>query len=286
MKFFSACILSLFFLVPAGAFAASISVRPEKPIQGEPLMISIEGAGTSTVESISFGSKRLGLFLYMKVPRAFYGIDINAKEGTTTVSAKLSNGAVLAKDVYIGKRQRAEAPLGIPQKLGGNTEIAAKTLVDTLAKENASLLNLRTGNHAFWTEAFRYPVENPIVTDVYGYSRKTVGETITHKGTDFRAKEGTPVVAMNRGVARLVQEGRNYGKTIVVDHGLGLMTFYMHLSKIYVNEGELVLPGQVIGLSGQTGYAEQPHLHLTVRINNVSIDPQKFMEFFKAETAQ
>ncbi|MFA6095419.1 MAG: M23 family metallopeptidase, partial [Candidatus Paceibacterota bacterium] len=72
-------------------------------------------------------------------------------------------------------------------------------------------------------------------------------------------------------------------RTIVVDHGLGLMTFYMHLSKIFVNEGELVLPGQVIGLSGDTGYAERPHLHLTVRIGGVSIDPVRFMGLFKRE---
>ena len=59
------------------------------------------------------------------------------------------------------------------------------------------------------------------------------------------------------------------------------MSFYMHLSKISVNQGELVLPGQLIGYAGQTGYAEQPHLHLTVRINNISIDPIKFLDLFK-----
>ena len=55
----------------------------------------------------------------------------------------------------------------------------------------------------------------------------------------------------------------------------------MHLSKIKVNVGELVEQGQIIGLSGSTGYATGPHLHLTIRINNISIDPMKFLELFK-----
>jgi murein DD-endopeptidase MepM/ murein hydrolase activator NlpD len=83
-------------------------------------------------------------------------------------------------------------------------------------------------------------------------------------------------MAINRGVVRIVHTYRDYGKTIVVDHGLGVMSFYMHLSKIYVAPGELVLPGEVIGKSGHTGYAEQPHLHLTIRIGGISIDPVKF----------
>ncbi|MBI5134010.1 MAG: M23 family metallopeptidase [Candidatus Taylorbacteria bacterium] len=244
-------------------------------------MIRVEGlSATTTVKSISFDGKALGIVSYT-APTAFYGIDINKKVGTYVVRATLSDGTAIEEEVKVGARRKAVAPLGIPEKLGGNTATSAAKLVDTLAIENASLLGLRTGGHAFWTKPFRYPVSDPIVTDEYGYSRKTVGQTITHKGTDFRAKEGTPILAMNRGVVRVAREGRNYGKTVVIDHGLGLQTFYMHLSKIKVNVGELVLPGQAIGLSGMTGYAESPHLHLTVRINDISVDPVTFLGFFR-----
>ncbi|MBA3733055.1 M23 family metallopeptidase [Patescibacteria group bacterium] len=104
---------------------------------------------------------------------------------------------------------------------------------------------------------------------------------MTHKGTDFRAKIGTEVHAMNDGVVLVASVGRNYGKHIVIDHGLGVMTFYLHLSEINIKEGDLVTKGQVIGLSGQTGYVTAPHLHLSVRINNISVDPMKFMELFQ-----
>ena len=144
------------------------------------------------------------------------------------------------------------------------------------------LASLKTGNKAFWTRPFRMPLSNPIVTDSYGYVRQTGAYSILHKGVDFRAVVGTPVLAMNRGVVRQVHTYRDYGKTVVIDHGLGVMTFYMHLSKVEVHEGELVLPGQVIALSGMSGYAESPHLHVSVRIGGVSVDPVAFLNLVGA----
>ncbi len=262
--------------------SASLVVFPEAPIQGEPIMIAVEGVAVPTdVTDITFGVTPLKVFLYNGRPTAFFGFDLNRKPATTTITVTFEDGTLLTKEVVIGKREKIEAPLGIPQALGGNTPQAATKLVTTLAQENQSLLGLRTGTKTFWKEKFRYPVVNPVVTDAYGYSRKTGAYSIAHKGTDFRAVEGTRVTVMNRGVVRVAKEYRNYGKTIVVDHGLGLQTFYMHLSKIGVNVGELVLPGQVIGRSGKTGYAEFPHLHITVRIGEISIDPMRFLSFFK-----
>jgi len=272
-------IISVLFVVPYGVFATSFVITPENPIQGEPIMISV--LATSTVNGIYFDNQKLGIFNWKNLPSAFYGIDLYKKSGTYEVRAVLKSGEVLEKNVVIGQRKKVEAPLGIPEKLGGNTQASATKLVSTLAQENASLLNLRTGGHAFWKTGFIFPLKNPTITDSYGYQRQTVGYSIAHKGTDFRAVDNTPVMAMNRGVVRLAQYGRNYGNTIIVDHGLGLQTFYMHLSKIKVNVGELVLSGQIIGLSGHSGYAESPHLHTTVRMGEISIDPEVFMKFFE-----
>ncbi|MBX4209502.1 M23 family metallopeptidase [Candidatus Parcubacteria bacterium] len=277
------------FALPFAANAASLNVLPEDPIQGDPIMITVvPGPASSTasapklkVKSISFDGKPLGLVSYKNIPTAFYGFDINKKPGVSKISARLSDGSIIQKQILIGERKKAEVAFTIPAKLGGNTATSETKLATTLHDENASLLGLRTGVKAFWTERFDFPVADPIVTDPYGYIRQTGATSITHKGTDFRAPEGTPVMAANRGVVRLVQETRNYGKTIVVDHGLGIMTFYMHLSKISVTEGELVKKGQIIALSGQTGYAEHPHLHLTVRIDRVSVDPMVFYSFFR-----
>lgn len=103
---------------------------------------------------------------------------------------------------------------------------------------------------------------------------------LPHLGDDLKAGIGTKVFAMNKGVVRLSRTYRAYGKAVLIDHGLGLQTIYLHLSKIYVKEGATVARGQVIGLSGNTGYVTGPHLHLSVRLNGVSIDPVKFMNLF------
>ncbi len=240
-------------------------------------MISVAGTDASTkVAGIFLDGVPLGVFSYQGKPAAFAGIDLNYKAGTYPVTVMLLDGRTLSAEIIVDAREKIEAPLGIPEKLGGNTPASQTRLVSSLAAENASLIGLRTGIKSFWAEAFRWPVARPIVTDEYGYSRKTGAYSIAHKGTDFRAPVGTPVTAVNRGVVRVAKQFPTYGKTVVVDHGLGLMSFYMHLSKIQVNVGELVRPGQRVGLSGQTGYATSPHLHFTLRIRNSSVDPMKF----------
>lgn len=261
--------------------ASGFKIIPNHVIQGEPLMITIEGVkDISELKNVTFGSDSLDIFMYQGKPTVLVGIDLRKKTGDYELSVQFYNGESIKKIINVGTREKIEAPLGIPKKLGGNTIESQNKLVDTLAEENKSLANIRTGKKSFWTEKFIYPLSQVFVTDIYGYSRKTGEYSLAHKGTDLRAKEGTPVMAMNRGVVRVARVYRNYGKVIVVDHGLGLMTFYLHLSKIKVNEGELVKRGQIIGLSGQTGYVLSPHLHLSVRINNNSIDPIKFMELF------
>jgi len=266
-------------MYPAYASAASIEIAPLNIIQGEAIQISIKGAGP--VASVSFAGTPLRTFQRNGDSLALYGFDLNKKPGDYTVYVVLADGTKLEKTISVLARPKKEAPLGIPVKLGGNTAASQAALVNSLLLENQRLLNIRTGAKAFWSEPFRYPVKAPIITDSYGYTRITGEYGIAHKGTDFRAKEGTPVLAMNRGVVRQVTTYRNYGKTIVVDHGLGLQTFYMHLSKIKVNVGQLVLPGETIGYSGSTGYADAAHLHLTMRLNDVSIDPIRFIELFE-----
>lgn len=273
-----------FFLISSHVFASSlqISTSPDRVIQGDPIMITILGTSTlSGIKSITVDKKSLPLFIYDNKPTALYGFDLYKKTGTSTITVTMKNTEVVSKEITLEKVAKIEAPLGIPKSLGGNTTKSQKKLVDTLASENKSLLNLRTGKSAFWKLPFIYPVENPIVTDDYGYSRKTGSYTIAHKGTDFRAPTGTKVFAMNRGVVRIAKTYRNYGKMIVIDHGLGVMTFYVHLSKIKVTPGTVVEQGQLIGLSGSTGYAEGPHLHVSVRINDISINPVTFLGFFK-----
>jgi murein DD-endopeptidase MepM/ murein hydrolase activator NlpD len=251
-----------------------VEIFPTRIVQGDPVLVKVARAPSSV--RITLHNESVPTFQYGGNTLALIGIALDAEIGTSTLHISYASTTV-AQEFFVNARAKPTAPLGIPEKLGGNTKASAEHLINTLAEENATLLNLKTKNQALWSEGFGYPLENPIVTDEYGYTRSTVGHTISHKGTDFRAREGTPIRAMNDGEVRLVEDFRNYGKTVVIDHGLGIMTFYMHLSETHVVQGASVKKGESIGLSGQTGYAEAPHLHLTVRINNVSIDPLVFL---------
>ncbi|MDO8492685.1 MAG: M23 family metallopeptidase [bacterium] len=267
----------------AGTQAADIEIIPTNPIQGEAILITVNGlTNNSNIKSLTFGKQTLNFFVYAGKISALGAIDLSQKVGTSTISVKFKNNTKILKDIYIAKRPLVEAHIDIPKKLGGNTVTAVKKLVANLINEQAIIGKITSiiKPKAFWRDNFVFPIKNPEVTDSYGYSRDTVGYSITHKGTDFHANVGTPVLAINRGVVRDVRTYPSFGKTIIVDHGLGLYSMYMHLSKIKVNVGELVLPEQVIALSGDSGYATGPHLHLTIRINGISIDPIKFYGLF------
>ena len=258
----------------------NLQIVPESVIQGEPVLVLVNGLGSTTrVTSLRFNNKPLDIFLYEGRPAALIGLDLRFAPGTYPLQATFYDAPAIQTKITVGKRVIATEPLGIPEKLGGNTPESEKELVNTLVEEGRIINAIKTSPEKLWSGGFRYPVAGPIViTDTYGYSRQTGGSSISHKGTDFRAKVGTPIYAMNSGKVAFTQYLRNYGNTIVLDHGLGLLTMYMHLSKISVTKGEMVEKGEMIGLSGDTGYVLGPHLHLTVRINNISIDPEKFIE--------
>lgn len=282
MKTFAGFFLTLFLLplFALGAEDVSVSFTPASIVQGEPLLIRIDRAALSEIKSVVFNGTKLSVFSHKSKATAFAGIALEQKEGSYFLRLTLRDGRLIEKTVIVEARPRIQKPLGIPEKLGGNTLASAKKLVSTLEKDNASLINLKTQDHALWTDDFSLPLTKAIVTDSFGYQRNTVGFEIAHKGTDFRAPAGASIMAMNRGVVRVAKTFSTYGKTVVIDHGLGLFTFYMHLSKIYVAEGQLVQKGQLIAASGDTGYATGPHLHVTVRIGNTSVDPEKFLALF------
>jgi murein DD-endopeptidase MepM/ murein hydrolase activator NlpD len=128
-----------------------------------------------------------------------------------------------------------------------------------------------------WSGQFTAPAEAEI-SDVFGSERIFNGKTSSpHQGLDFRVPSGTPVAAMNSGTVLLARPLYFEGNFIVLDHGQGLLTLYLHLSEFKVKEGDQVKRGQVIGLSGGTGRATGPHLHVAVRWQGTYLDPAQLM---------
>lgn len=258
----------------------TISFVPRDPIQGEPVLIRVAGlTSAAEVSSITVGGKAVPVFAEKGEARALWGIDLRAATGAVPVVAALTDGREVEGEIEVGAREVASAPLGIPEKLGGNTAESEKELVNTLVEEGKIIAAIPVSQKKLWRAPFRYPLEKSVViTDVYGYSRETGSSNIAHKGTDFRAGIGTPILAVNDGRVAYVGFLRNYGNVVAVDHGADILSIYMHLSKVSVAEGQRVARGERVGLSGDTGYVLGPHLHLTIRIDGVSVDPITFME--------
>ncbi|MEA2263639.1 MAG: hypothetical protein QOJ51_6464, partial [Acidobacteriaceae bacterium] len=130
-----------------------------------------------------------------------------------------------------------------------------------------------------WSGDFRPPLRLAPQSDSFGNQRIFNGKLDSvHRGLDYRAKPRTPVAAINSGRVVLARPLYYEGGCVVIDHGLGLMSIYMHLSKIEVSVGKKVRRGQIIALSGATGRATGPHLHLGVRWEGSYLDPAKLFE--------
>lgn len=130
-----------------------------------------------------------------------------------------------------------------------------------------------------WDGNFAAPVDAS-TSDVYGSQRIFNGVAQRpHWGLDYRVHTGTPVTAMNDGTVLLARFLYFEGNCVVIDHGQGLLTLYFHLSEIEVKEGDPVKRGQQIGLSGGTGRATGPHLHVAVRWQgNNYLDPARLLQ--------
>ncbi len=124
-----------------------------------------------------------------------------------------------------------------------------------------------------WSGQFTTPA-TAAISDVFGSERVFNGKTSSpHLGLDFRVPSGTPVAAMNDGTVLLARPLYFEGNFVVLDHGQGLLTLYLHLSEFKVKEGDEVKRGQEIGLSGGTGRATGPHLHVAVRWQGTYLNP-------------
>jgi murein DD-endopeptidase MepM/ murein hydrolase activator NlpD len=129
-----------------------------------------------------------------------------------------------------------------------------------------------------WSGPFTAPAQAEI-SGVFGSVRVFNGKTSSpHLGLDFRVPSGTPVSAMGDGTVLLARPLYFEGDFVVIDHGQGLLTLYLHLSEFKVKEGEQVKRGQEIGLSGGTGRATGPHLHVAVRWQGTPLDPARMLQ--------
>ena len=131
----------------------------------------------------------------------------------------------------------------------------------------------------FFKEKFIIPVDDAVITGVYGSQRILNGiPKWPHYGLDFAQKAGTPIKSMNNGIVTLAEEDLFYtGATLIFDHGHGVSTLYMHMDKIFVKVGDHVKKGEVVGTVGSSGRATGPHLDIRLNWFGERLDPKSIL---------
>ncbi len=257
----------------------SVQFSDLTPSQGETVVVTISGSPEHP--KVSFDNKEIPVFFYQGGLRALVAIGAHESIGSHMVKVTADGFPDYSQSITVKSGKFPVVDLGIPEKMGTTTPAR---LVQDLSKENAELnaIVALVTPETFFTRGFGLSLaDNTRLGSVFGEIRKTGDQTISHLGVDFRGAEGSKVVAMNDGVVEKAESTALYGNTIIIDHGEGIFSMYLHLKTILVAKGARVKRGQVIGTLGQTGYATGPHLHLSVKINGISVDPIKFVDAFR-----
>jgi len=258
-------LLSLAFALPANA-EPTLSIRDDVT-QGAMVRGQTSAGATVTMNGRSLPVSESGAFVFA-VARAY--------EGNVTVIATDTDGSSASLKLPVTDRafdvQRID---GLPQDKV--TPPKTKEVQDRIWRDVTQIRKARgvESGRIDFTEAFIWPVDG-IVTGVFGSQRILNGTPKSpHSGLDIAGDTGTPVNAPAGGVVTLWHPDMYYtGGTLVVDHGHGISSTFIHLSDTLVQEGDVVKQGQPIAKVGATGRATGPHLHWSMNWDEVRIDPQ------------
>ncbi len=122
-----------------------------------------------------------------------------------------------------------------------------------------------------------WPVDGRLLSPFGARTDPFSGEGAFHTGVDISALIGTPVRAAADGIVTYAAMENGYGRIIKVDHGNGIETYYAHLSRFYVQEGQDVRRGEMIGAVGNSGRVTAPHLHYEVRLGHAPVNPYRYL---------
>lgn len=191
-------------------------------------------------------------------------------------SATLADGSTVggASPVTIKKRRYPVQKLSVPPKYV-TPDPSLKERIAHERERMAQAFAVRSDVRR-WPAPGEPPMLRPVagkITSLYGLRREFNGQRRNpHKGVDFRGAAGTPIKVVADGTVVLTGDFYYSGQFVVVDHGLGVLTISMHMSKILADVGQKVTAGDIIGLVGSTGRSTGPHLHLSLLVLGESVD--------------
>jgi len=196
----------------------------------------------------------------------------SGKKGTFIVNVKRDGRNIFRKKLDIGFSDRnfSSQELRISQSL---LERRIEALSKGGEKLRMTLAKSVRSDEIYWDEQFLMPVEGRLSTPFGARRTLNGGYGYIHSGIDLANKLGTPIKAANAGKVVLSEIQSLTGNTIVIDHGRGLLTTYVHLETMSVEKGDFVNRGQQIGTMGSTGFSTGSHLHFETQLMGVYVDP-------------
>ena len=262
----------------------TVSHRARGLFPGEAVLLEVEASGpltevraTAFDETIRFYRTEDGVW------HGLFGIDLLVQPGDHDVELRIApvTGTAIARSYTLSVEHKAYQTRQLtvaPRYVEPPPEVG-----DRIAREavrQAAIFATET-EERLWRGSWGRPVEGQ-ATSAFGSRSVFNGQPRNpHSGADFRAAEGTPVVAPNVGTVVLTGDTYFSGGSVILDHGWGLYSYFAHLSKIIVEEEDRVEPGQVLGLAGATGRVTGPHLHWTLRLNGARVDPLSLIEILE-----
>lgn len=255
-----------------------VSVSPATPMQGDTLILLITAPAGADV-TVRFDGSAVPVFAMSGgIRRALIGTDPDVPAGkhTIAVSVHQDDGVRLqiSRTIHLIAGDFGVRNLTLPPKVFGlinpeNLAIERRAIVPALTRRSPRVL---------WHGPFQPPSPGPMGSP-YGFQGMYNGHREWwHQGVDFLAPEGSPVVATNEGVVVLAQVLPLGGGTIIIDHGQGVVSEYLHMSGLDVHVGDHVTQGTVIGKLGATGLATGPNIHWGLFVNGIPVNPLFWLE--------
>lgn len=269
------------FLIPLHLYALNVELAPKEVFPGDLFLLKIKTdkspPGSPDSPNAEFAGKKIDF--YQDADDHFIAlvpvdIDTSPKKYTITVN---SGGNEKIVHIRVKPYKFLTKKITLPEE-----KVILSPEDMKRAEKEAGLLKgiLSQSTTRVWDGRFITPTDTE-VSEVFGVKRIMNGKrTSVHGGMDYKGETGTPIKAVNSGMVVLRDELFFGGNTLVIDHGMGLFSVYMHLSEFHVSANETVSKGQEIGLVGMSGRATGPHLHFGVKLQGVNVNP---VSLFKLE---
>jgi murein DD-endopeptidase MepM/ murein hydrolase activator NlpD len=260
------------FLAVAFSFVNSSHALPrESRVPGGVALISLRET-SETAPQVLFGGAKVWVVRGAdKAWTAVVGVPLSAKAGaqSITINGRAETFTLRDKKYPVQKLTLNKAMVDPPKEVMARIERESKHLAGV-----RSTFSERADTNA----NFLLPALGRL-SSRYGVARVLNGQPRSpHAGLDVAVPTGTPITAPAAGIVLDADDYYFCGKTLFIDHGNGLITMHCHLSEFIANVGERVEQGQRVALSGGTGRATGPHLHWSVYLNGVSVEPELFLK--------